>query len=115
MNSTLPILAGIVSTIIFASSTLPMLRKAAVTKDLASYSLGNIGLANVGNLVHSIYVFSLPVGPIWALHSFYLVSTALMLFWYVRYSVIGVREPTHRGRSKMRGLPDASESPSFLA
>ena len=115
MNSTLPILAGIVSTIIFASSTLPMLRKAAATKDLASYSLGNIGLANVGNLVHSIYVFSLPVGPIWALHSFYLVSTALMLFWYVRYSVIGVREPTHRGRSKMRGLPDASESPSFLA
>ncbi len=115
MNSTLPILAGIVSTIIFASSTLPMLRKAAVTKDLASYSLGNIGLANVGNLVHSIYVFSLPVGPIWALHSFYLVSTALMLFWYVRYSVIGVREPTHRGRSKMRGLPDAIESPSFLA
>ncbi len=115
MNSTLPILAGIVSTIIFASSTLPMLRKAAVTKDLASYSLSNIGLANVGNLVHSIYVFSLPVGPIWALHSFYLVSTALMLFWYVRYSVIGVREPTHRGRSKMRGLPDASESPSFLA
>jgi hypothetical protein len=115
MNSTLPILAGIVSTIIFASSTLPMLRKAAVTKDLASYSLGNIGLANVGNLVHSIYVFSLPVGPIWALHSFYLMSTALMLFWYLRYSVIGVREPTHRGRSKMRGLPDASESPSFLA
>jgi hypothetical protein len=115
MNSTLPILAGIVSTIIFAFSTLPMLRKAAVTKDLASYSLGNIGLANVGNLVHSIYVFSLPVGPIWALHSFYLVSTALMLFWYVRYSVIGVHEPTHRGRSKMRGLPDASESPSFLA
>ena len=115
MNSTLPILAGIVSTIIFASSTLPMLRKAAVTKDLASYSLGNIGLANVGNLVHSIYVFSLLVGPIWALHSFYLVSTALMLFWYLRYSVIGVREPIHRGRSKMRGLPDASESPSFLA
>ena len=115
MNSTLPILAGIVSTIIFASSTVPMLRKAAVTKDLASYSLGNIGLANVGNLVHSIYVFSLPVGPIWALHSFYLVSTALMLFWYLRYSVIGVREPTHRGRSKMRGLPDVNESPSFLA
>jgi len=115
MNSTLPILAGIVSTIIFAFSTLPMLRKAAVTKDLASYSLGNIGLANVGNLVHSIYVFSLPVGPIWALHSFYLVSTALMLFWYVRYSVIGVREPTHRDRSKMRALPDAGESPSFLA
>ena len=115
MNSSFPVLAGIVSTIIFASSTLPMLRKAATTKDLRSYSLGNIGLANVGNLVHSIYVFSLPPGPIWALHSFYLVSTALMLFWYLRYRLIGVREPTHRVRSKMRGLPDAGARPSFLA
>jgi hypothetical protein len=115
MNSSLPILAGIVSTIVFASSTLPMLRKAATTKDLASYSLGNIGLANLGNLVHSVYVFSLPAGPIWALHGFYLVSSALMLFWYLRYSLIGVGEPTHRDRSKMRGLPDANASPSFLA
>jgi hypothetical protein len=115
MNSSLPVLAGIVSTIIFAGSTLPMLRKAVVTKDLGSYSLGNIGLANVGNLVHSVYVFSLPAGPIWALHGFYLVSTALMLFWYLRYSLLSVREPTHRGRSKMRGLPDAGASPSFLA
>ena len=104
MNSTLPVLAGIVSTIIFASSTLPMLRKAAATKDLASYSLGNIALANVGNLVHSIYVFSLPVGPIWALHSFYLVSTALMLFWYLRYSVIGVLV-------QCRGPPPAEARP----
>ena len=115
MNSTLPVLAGIVSTIIFASSTLPMLRKAAATKDLWSYSLGNIGLANVGNLVHSVYVFSLPVGPIWALHGFYVVSTALMLFWYLRYRLIGVREPTHQSRPKMHRLPDASTSPSFLA
>jgi hypothetical protein len=29
-------------------------------------------------------VFSLPIGPIWVLHSFYLVSTGLMLFWYLR-------------------------------
>jgi hypothetical protein len=69
----------------------------------------------VGNLVHSVYVFSLPVGPIWVLHGFYLVSSALMLFWYLRYSLIGVRKPTHRGEAKMRGLPDASPSPSFLA
>jgi len=115
MSSSLPVLAGIISTIIFASSTLPMLRKAAATKDLRSYSLGNIGLANVGNLVHSVYVFSLPLGPIWALHGFYLVSTALMLFWYLRYRWIGVREPTHRALSKMRRLPDASTSPSSLA
>jgi hypothetical protein len=30
-------------------------------------------------------VFHLPAGPIWALHSFYLLSTALMLAWYLRY------------------------------
>ncbi len=85
MDLSLPLVAGAVSTTIFAASMLPMLTKAAQTKDLGSYSLGNILLANVGNVVHSVYVFHLPVGPVWALHSFYLVSTALMLFWYLRY------------------------------
>ena len=79
-------LAGAVSTVIFALSTMPMLAKAARTKDLGSYSLGNIVLSNTGNLVYSVYVFNLPAGPIWVLHSFYLVSTALMLVWYLRYT-----------------------------
>ena len=83
--SNLPILAGVVSTVIFAASTLPMLVKAYRTHDLSSYSFGQIGLANVGNAVHSVYVFSLPPGPLWVLHSFYLTSTALMLVWFVRY------------------------------
>ena len=87
-----PVLAGAASTLIFAVSTLPMLVKAYRSKDLSSYSLGNIGLANLGNAVHSVYVYSLPPGPIWALHSFYLVSSALMLGWYLRY---GLRRP-HR-------------------
>src|SRR5699024_5458080 len=56
----LPVLAGTLSTVLFASSTLPMVIKAARTKDLSSYSLGNLVLANVGNAVHSVYVFSLP-------------------------------------------------------
>jgi hypothetical protein len=43
---------GTVSTVVFACVALPMLRKAADTKDLASDSLGNIVMANVGNLVH---------------------------------------------------------------
>jgi uncharacterized protein with PQ loop repeat len=85
MDNNLPLIAGAVSTTIFALSTLPMLFKAFRTKDLSSYSLGNILLANVGNVVYSVYVFDLPAGPIWLLHSFYLVTTALMLFWYVRY------------------------------
>jgi uncharacterized protein with PQ loop repeat len=85
MDASLPFIAGTISTIIFAISTLPMLVKAHRTKDLGSYSIGNIVLANGGNAVHSLYVFSLPMGPIWLLHSFYLVTTGMMLFWYVRY------------------------------
>jgi hypothetical protein len=92
MDATLPILAGMVSTAVFASSVLPMLCKAARTRDLSSYSFGNITLANIGNAVHSVYVFHLPAGPIWFLHTFYVVSSALMLFWYLRY------RPVRRGR-----------------
>jgi uncharacterized protein with PQ loop repeat len=86
METNLPVIAGTISTTIFVLSTLPMLLKAFQTKDLTSYSLGNILLANVGNVVHSVYVFSLPLGPIWLLHSFYLVTTGLMLYWYLRYA-----------------------------
>jgi uncharacterized protein with PQ loop repeat len=85
MELNLPVFAGMISTTIFALSTLPMLLKAFKTKDLRSYSLGNLLLANVGNLIYSVYVFHLPAGPIWLLHSFYLVTTALMLVWYLRY------------------------------
>jgi hypothetical protein len=77
------VLAGIVSTIIFASSALPMLVKAGRTKDLKSYSLSNLVLANVGNAVHTVYVVHLPAGPIWVLHGFYVVASALMLHWYL--------------------------------
>ena len=87
MNIQLPVIAGGVSTVIFAASTLPMLVKAGRTKNLSSYSLGNIVLSNVGNAVHSIYVFHLPAGPIWVLHSFYVTTTALMLVWYFRYAI----------------------------
>ena len=85
MEMNLPVFAGAISTTIFALSTLPMVVKAFRTKDLSSYSLGNILLSNLGNLVHSVYVFSLPAGPIWLLHSFYLVTTGLMLVWYLSY------------------------------
>lgn len=92
MNVTLAVIAGSLSTAIFAASMLPMLVKAGRSRDLGSYSLGNIGLANVGNAIHSVYVFSLPAGPVWVLHSFYLVSTALMLVWYVRYELVAPRK-----------------------
>jgi hypothetical protein len=80
-----PVLAGMVSTVLFVGSYLPMLVKAFRTRDLASYSLGNLVLANVGNAVHSVYVFSLPVGPIWFLHAFYVLGTLLMLVWHRLY------------------------------
>jgi hypothetical protein len=63
-----------------------MLVKAGRTKDLASYSLGNIALANLGNLIYAVYVFSLPLGPVWALHGFHLGASGLMLFWYLRHA-----------------------------
>ena len=85
MDIDLSVIAGTISTTIFAISTLPMLLKAFRTRDLRSYSLGNMLLANTGNVIHSVYVFHLPAGPIWALHSFYLLTTALMLIWYLRY------------------------------
>ena len=72
-------IAGTVSTVVFAVSNLPMLRKALRTRDVSSYSLSSIAMINAANAVYSLYVFSLPFGPIWALHTFYLVSCAIML------------------------------------
>ena len=89
--SSMAVLAGLVSTLLFAVSTAPMLIKAARTKELDSYSRGNLVLANAGNAVYSIYVFQLPAGPIWALHSFYVVSSGLMLYWHLRYARHSVR------------------------
>ena len=101
MDTTLPMLAGTAATIVFVASVLPMLHKAFRTRDLSSYSFGNIALANLGNAVHSVYVFSLPPGPIWVLHTFYLVSSGLMLCWYLRGGRAG-RAPGSAG------LPDPS-------
>ena len=86
MPELLPLLAGSLSTVIFAASYLPMLVKAVRTKNLVSYSRSNLLLTNLGNVVHSFYVFSLPAGPIWALHTFYLVTSAVMTAWYLRYA-----------------------------
>lgn len=110
MDVSLPVIAGSVSTVIFVLSTLPMLLKAAHTKDLSSYSVGNIALSNVGNVVYSVYVFHLPAGPAWVLHSFYLVSTGLMLFWYLRFRATR-SAPTqnypHGGACDLQTSPDA--------
>jgi uncharacterized protein with PQ loop repeat len=85
----LPVLAGTLSTVLFAAGMLPMLMKAARTRDLASYSLGNLVLSNVANAVHCVYVFHLPAGPIWVLHLAYVLASALMLAWWLRYREAG--------------------------
>jgi len=85
MEINLATIAGFISTALFTLGTLPMLVKAFRTKNLASYSIGNILLSNVGNFINSIYVFQLPPGPIWFLHSYNLLSTGLMLVWYLKY------------------------------
>ena len=111
----LPVLAGILSTVLFAAAMLPMLVKAARTKDLASYSFGNLMLTNVANAVHSFYVFNLPAGPIWILHLAYLLASVLMLAWWLRYRDGGQgrdssqgtdRQPAKRQDSRQDSRPD---------
>ncbi len=86
MWSSIPTLAGTLATMVFALSTLPMLGKAVRSRDLTSYGRGNLVLANVGNTLYSVYVFQLPLGPIWFLHGFYLLTSGLMLFWSRRFA-----------------------------
>ena len=122
MNMTIPVLAGVASTVIFAGSTLPTLVKAARTKDLGSYSFGNIVLSNLGNVIHSVYVFHLPAGPVWVLHAFYLLSTALMFGWYLRYTGLPVLRrpsdwcvlPTRRGPPAPSACQEAIRSHGAL-
>lgn len=92
----LPVIAGTMSTVIFFLGTFPMLHKAYRTKDLRSYSKEMLAANTVANLIHAIYIFSLPPGPIWALHLFYLVTTALMLVWAIRYDGRPAGNPGHR-------------------
>ncbi len=89
MEMRLATIAGFVSSGLFALGTLPMLGKVIHTRNLASYSLGNIVLNNVGNVIYSLYVFNLPAGPVWFLHGYNLVTTGLMLVWYLRYEGVG--------------------------
>jgi hypothetical protein len=104
MGATLPVLAGMVSTVVSPAASCRCFTKALRTSELSSCSLGNIALANVGDAVHSVYVVHLPPGPIWFLHTLYVVSSALMLYWYLRC------RPVRRGRplAATRAVPMAA-------
>lgn len=103
----IPILAGMVSTVVFAVSNLPMVLKAVRTRDVSSYSFSSMAMINGANVVYSLYVFSLPIGPIWALHTFYLVSCGIMLVLCVRAR----RSPAHgAATSAIAGSADDAEA-----
>jgi hypothetical protein len=121
MEMGIPAVAGGIATVIFAVGTLPMVVKAARTKDLRSYSRSNILLSNMGNAVHSVYVFSLPAGPIWVLHGFYITTTALMLVWYLRYAPPRgrpgsyIEPPTPPQDAELVNSPDAADAHRIIA
>jgi hypothetical protein len=90
----LQMVAGSIAGLIFAAASWKMLVKAWRTKDLRSYSLGQMVLNNVGNLFYWLYVLSLPFGPIYFMHGFFTLVSLLMLTWYFAYR-IAPRTPKH--------------------
>ena len=87
-------IAGFGSSLIFILSNFPMVAKAVRTRNLASYSLGQILLANVGNLLYWLYVAGLPLGPIWFLHGFNTAVALLMLSLYLCFEAKAGRTVT---------------------
>jgi len=112
METNLPTIAGFISTALFTLGTLPMLTKAFRTKNLASYSLGNILMSNIGNIIYAIYVFNLPPGPIWFLHGYNLLSTGLMLVWYLKYEGLPLRLRSFSDHATTRLLSSLCCSPT---
>jgi len=81
------LLAGTVSSVIFALASVNMLLKVWRTKDMRSYSLGQIVMNNIGNLIYWLYICGLPFGPVWLLHGFFTITSLLMLAGYFMYRV----------------------------
>ena len=76
-------MAGVISTLMFLGSNLPMVVQAVRSRDLSSYSRGNLVMTNIGNAVYTVYVLSLPAGPIWLLHLVYTAVSAFMLLVHI--------------------------------
>jgi uncharacterized protein with PQ loop repeat len=83
--ATFQIMAGSLSSLIFAAGAMPMLIKARRTHDMSSYSFAYLVLMNIGNGIYWLYIISLPWGPIWFMHLFWTATMLLMLVWYLRY------------------------------
>lgn len=87
------IACGLMATFLYVAATLPMLAKAARTKDLRSYSGANLMIANTGNVTQSVYILALPPGPMWLLHGFNTAAAALMLWWWLQSRTSPRRQP----------------------
>jgi hypothetical protein len=106
--------AGSVAGFIFAAASWNMLIKAWRTKDLRSYSLGQIVLNNVGNVFYWVYVISLPIGPIYFMHAFFTLASLLMLIWYFIYGRELKHSPFSQSRKQeLEILGDAHALASF--
>ena len=92
------IIAGSLAGFLFAAASWNMLVKAWQTKDLSSYSLGQIVLNNIGNLFYWLYVISLPIGPIWFMHAFFTLASLLMLIWYFIYQAASKNQKQGLGK-----------------
>ncbi len=90
-------IAGFGSSLIFIMSNFPMIAKAVRTRNLQSYSLSQIAMANLGNLLYWLYVVGLPLGPVWFLHGFNTAVAVLMLSLYLTYE-------THAGTAVAQRL-----------
>ena len=113
MNTeSLAMIAGMISSMIFVSSNVPMLWKAHKTKDLHSYSWLYIVLINAGNLIYWIYVATLPLGPVWFMHTFYTLASGLLLFLYWRH-VLQPKVKQYIGRHWRRGLASFGDITTF--
>ena len=98
-----PTVAGAVSAALFASSSVPMIWRAAATRDMSSYSRPHLVITNLGNAVHTCYLLALPWGPIHALHLMHVAVAAFMLLWHVRHaSGAGAERTSARGAGPPR-------------
>ena len=109
--------AGVVSTLLFLGSNLPMVVRAARTRDLRSYSRGNLVMTNVGNAVYTVYVLSLPAGPIWLLHLVYTAVSAFMLLVHICWTprvLTSWNERLPRRHSRRTELQEAATTPALF-
>ena len=79
------LIAGSISSALFIASTIPALAKVLHTKDMRSYRRSSLFIATLGNGMHWLYIVSLPIGPIYALHGFTTRSTTFMVVWSWKY------------------------------